>query len=142
MFRKTILDPMLSFININDIPNASNNACFIHFADDTTFSVSYINLETVHTKPCQETRHVSNRLKANKLKLNVNKTNIMLFQKRSLAHSLVPVSIDNIIVNRVQSTKFLGNVNVVDEHLNWNEHIFQVCTNLSKTCGILYRICH
>lgn len=41
-------------------------------------------------------------------------------------------------LNRVTSTIFLGVI--IDENLNWKRHIQSVCLNLSKTCGILYRI--
>ncbi len=41
-------------------------------------------------------------------------------------------------LNRVSSTKFLGVI--IDENLNWKKHIQSVCSNLSKSCGILLRI--
>ncbi len=41
-------------------------------------------------------------------------------------------------LNRVSSTKFLGVI--IDENFNWKKHIQSVRSNLSKTCGILFRI--
>ena len=41
-------------------------------------------------------------------------------------------------IERVQYTKFLGVY--IDDHLNWNQHIREVCLKLSRTCGILYKV--
>ena len=51
---------------------------------------------------------------------------------------LPPVLHDEERIERVQYTKFLGVV--IDEHLDWSQHIKEVCLKLSRTCGILYKI--
>ena len=48
--------------------------------------------------------------------LNVNKTYIMVFQKRSIKHNVQPVYLDDKIIQRIESIKFLGLE--VDENLN------------------------
>ena len=41
-------------------------------------------------------------------------------------------------MQRVNKTKFLGVI--VDQHLNWRDHIPMISQNISKLCGIIYRI--
>ena len=62
----------------------------------------------------------------------------MVFQNRFVVHNFSPVSMGNKVMKRVQSTKFLGVI--IDENLNWKEHISYIFLCPSKTCGILYRV--
>lgn len=79
-------------------------------------------------------------IESNKLKLNIKKTNYILFQKRSQKKTIPPVSIDGQLIKQVNYTKYLGVT--IDENLNWKEHIDQTCVKLSKLNGILYRVRH
>ena len=110
------------------------------YADDTSFIVTDNDLHVLHSKLSQELDHIDNWMKANKLKLNVNKTHVMLFQNRSLMYDLAPVRLGQEIVQRIHTTKFLGVL--IDDNLNWKQHIANLCTTLSKTAGIMYRIRH
>ena len=49
-----------------------------------------------------------------------------------------PLLLEGEAVKRVNSTKFLGVY--VDENLNWNCQINEICLKLSRICGVLYRI--
>lgn len=49
-----------------------------------------------------------------------------------------PVQINKKVIDRVRSTKFLSMV--IDDNLNWKDHISFVCLCLSKSCGILHRV--
>ena len=64
----------------------------------------------------------------NKLSLNISKTNYIVFGKVDK-----DVSIDEFILTRVCSTKFLGVQ--IDEGLKWKEHIKLVT---SKLIGVLF----
>ena len=59
----------------------------------------------------------------NKLSLNVSKTNFMLFSNRH-CHIDIKVTINNVHLKRVYTTKFLGIL--IDHKLNWKEHILNV----------------
>ena len=48
------------------------------------------------------------------------------------------LSINNIAINRVTETKFLGVI--IDDKLNWNAHIKHLTTKLRSCTGRLYRI--
>lgn len=119
----SILGPILFLVYINDIIN-SNNAYLTMYADDTSFIVSDQNLQNLHMKLSQTLEDINRWIEDNKLKLNVKKTHVMLFQNRSQTHNLHTLKLGNNVVQRVKSTKFLGVI--VDEHFNWNEHIASV----------------
>ena len=78
-------------------------------------------------------------LSVNKLSLNVDKTNFILFGNRKNIDN-VCITMNNSIITRVRATKFLGVI--IDEKLTWKDHISLVRSKLSKTVGILYRIRH
>jgi len=62
---------------------------------------------------------------------------------KHISTSTQEVNIENVIIPRVESTKFLG-VHV-DQHLKWNIHIKQnqqISKNISKNIGIIKRISH
>jgi len=71
--------------------------------------------------------------KANKLSLNLNKTNYIVFRSinKHISTSTQEVNIENVIIPRVESTKFLG-VHI-DQHLKWN---IQISKKISKNIGI------
>ena len=75
-------------------------------------------------------------IKANKLSLNIAKTNYILFHpKQKSTISNTTVMLDNVSVKRVEETKFLGVL--VDQHLSWKSHISYVAKKISKTIGII-----
>ena len=60
-------------------------------------------------------------LKVNKLTLNVDKTQCMLFTRKRCKTKL-NTKIKNSSITQVTKTKFLGII--IDEKLNWKDHIF------------------
>ena len=73
---------------------------------------------------------------ANRLSLNVTKTNYMFFWNRKLTVD-ISVKINKETINRINVTKFLGVM--MDDKLNWKNHICLVKSKLSKSCAIMYR---
>ena len=59
----------------------------------------------------------------------------MIFTSRNKCVSDVDIRINNVQIERVYSTKFLGVQ--VDAQLTWNRHIEYTCKSLSKCVGIL-----
>ena len=76
--------------------------------------------------------------KCNQLRLNVSKSNYIVFHNRSIKIDMPPVRLDGTELERVCCTKFLGVY--IDECINWNYHINLVTSKISKICGILYRV--
>jgi hypothetical protein len=109
---------------------------FILFADDTNLFCSDGNLDNLLVTANIELKKLCDWFSINRLSLNVLKTNYMLF-KKSKQVSNVELFMNNCKINRVHVTKFLGVM--MDENLNWKEHISYVKTKISKNIAVLYR---
>ncbi|XP_065639530.1 uncharacterized protein LOC136072288 [Hydra vulgaris] len=78
----SILGPLLFLIYINDFCNASLKLNSIIFADDTNLFLTNNHIKHLHTDMNIELNKV-NRFKANKLTLNVEKTNYTLIHNKN-----------------------------------------------------------
>ena len=117
----SILGPILFLLYINDIKNASKTLKFLLFADDTStllISKSIQELENVYNK---ELSHVIDWLNANKLTLNVEKSNLVLFRKTKKTLDTLNIKIKGEQIQEKEYTKYLGIL--IDNKLSWNHHI-------------------
>ena len=72
----SILAPILFLLFINDLPNISQNFKSILFADDTTLSFNHSNYTDLNTTCNVELKSFHKWTLANRLTLNVDKTNL------------------------------------------------------------------
>ena len=77
-------------------------------------------------------------MKANKLTLNAEKTHYMVFHRARIKQGYNKIIIRNTEISLVRSTKFLGVI--IDDKLNWKEHIQYIKNKISKSIGILYKV--
>lgn len=110
------------------------------YADDTTLLLRDRDINSMHTNITTELNKVKLWIHSNKLKINISKTKYILFQNRSLNHTIPPIILDGEYIEQVKHTKFLGVT--IDENLNWINHIDNINNKLSKATGILYRVRH
>lgn len=136
----SILGPLLFILYINDLPNVSPDLFFILFADDTNIFNSHSSIETLINHTNSELSKVADWFQLNKLTLNLDKTNFIIFRsyKKSLPNSYTNLCIMGTHITQVQSSKFLGVY--VDQHLSWKDPIFNISIKISKNLGILTRI--
>ena len=83
----------------------------------------------------REMVNISNWIICNKLSLNVEKTNFIVFSKKKLTEDLPPISVNGSHIERVNSIKFLGVI--IDDKLSWNNHINHIKNKVSKSIGML-----
>ena len=96
-------------------------------------------LTTLESRVNTEIQKISRWLKINKLSLNFKKTNyIILKSKQKLINDKLNIKIDNIEIEQVSVTKFLGII--INENLTWENHIKAVKNKISKSMGILEKI--
>ena len=136
----SILGPLLFLIYINDLPQASK---FLEslFADDTTFQASNNSLEDLEKYINDELKDAAQWFKDNQLTLHPKKTRYILFNSRgkSLDIKLEGVNIEQISHSSKETGfKFLGLI--VDESLNWKQHIDYLHNKLRKAYFSLCRI--
>jgi hypothetical protein len=129
----SILGPLLFLLYINDLPNASDLLPII-FADDTNVFYSANNVNGCINIINAEMMKLVTWIRCNKLSLNVDKTQYIVFSKKKSCDS-TPVSIDGKIINRVDSFKFLGVI--IDDKLSWRQHISYIRGKISRMLGIL-----
>ena len=123
----SILGPLLFLIFINDSPNCLSHSTPSFFADDTHISVSGENLAFTEPLVNKELNSLSNWLAANKLSLNITRTEFMLVGSRPRIAGLPrePIlKIGDTHIKRVSHSEILGVV--VDEDLSWHEHIGKI----------------
>ena len=143
----SVLGPLLFLIYINDIYNVSDKLEFYLFADDTNLLYADKNLKSLETTMNLELSKVCEWLTANKLSLNIKKTNFVIFhpyQKR-LNHEVTLKIYDNhthkqFSLERKDYIKYLGVL--IDNHLTWKYHISHVASKISRNIGIIARLRH
>lgn len=136
----SILGPLLYIIYMNDFVHSSKIFKKVLFADDTNLFLSHYNPIVLQSIANEEIEKVNLWLICNKLSLNIKKTNYIIFRSnknRKLIENIC-LTIDGQVINRVQSTKFLGIH--IDEHLNFRYHIDQLTSRLSKYSGLFFRL--
>ena len=138
----SVLGPLLFLLYINDMPLISSLISYILYADDTTGLYSSPSLDDLFSTVQTELNNLNNWFCSNKLRINVTKTNFVLFMTRqketstnlSAFHNL---QISSLNIDRKEQTKFLGLL--LDKNLNFQCHINHVCTKILKGIFALSR---
>ena len=135
----SVLGPLLFLLYINDIYNSSKELDFRLFADDTSILFADKNLDVIERLVNSQLEKVSEWLLANGLSLNVSKSNFLVISPKKVEKT-INISINNEKLRQENYTKYLGII--IDEKLNWKQHIKQVNIKISKGIGILYKLRH
>ena len=138
----TVLGPLLFLLYINDIENALTNSHIKLFADDSNLFIINKNLKELYLMANTELTKLSRWIIANKLYINYEKTNYMLFEPSSKTTDLDTnynkiISLHGHQIERVDVVKYLGLF--INEKLTWTEHINYLIDKVSSLSGILYR---
>jgi hypothetical protein len=134
----SILGPLLFLIYINDICNASEFLELVIFADDTNLFFSHNDLNYLNTIINSELDKLSIWLQTNKLTVNINKSNYIIFKPRQRRQLLdLNLEINKSSMNQVSEVVFLGVI--LDEHLSWKSHISHIARKISKSIGVIFK---
>ena len=96
-------------------------------------------LERLSKQVNKELSNLSNWLRANKLSLNVKKTELVIFRPRKLKmdHSF-KFKLDGKRLVPTHSVKYLGVL--IDEHLLWNKQVAQIKMRFNRAIGMLRKL--
>ena len=134
----SILGPLLFLIYINDICNVSTFIDLVLFADDTNMFFSHYDLNTLMSTVNSELNKLALWFHANKLTINIKKTNYILFGPRQRKQTLdLTLYVNDNIIRQVSETVYLGVV--LDEHLSWKPHVSHIASKISKSIGVIYK---
>ena len=126
---------------MNDLPHCVENADVTMYADDTSATTAIRDLSDITSQVIPDLIKISDWLKANRLNLNILKTEFMLIGTNwnlSKIGDLLALRISNHLIKRVHKAKYLGLV--IDDKLSWKEHIRYISTKIRRNIGIMKRI--
>ena len=134
----SILGPLFFLLYINDMINVSNTLFLILFADDSNAFIIGKNINHIIHQLNDELHKLTEWLVANRLTLNLKKTHYVIFSSaKNNKHIYDDLIINNKVIDRVVSTKFLGVI--IDAQLKFREHIAQIKGKIARGIGILCR---
>ena len=128
------LGPLFFLLFINDMKNCSELLKFIQFADDTTLLFSSSDIEQLNSILETEGNKVVMWLNANKLIINLSKTNCMLFSNKR-GEPQIRVKLNNTELEAPKQSTFLGVI--IDNKSSWKSHITHISNKISKSIAIL-----
>ena len=109
---------------------------YILFADDTNLLCCDRDLNELIRVINDGLEQLQTWFFVNRLIIIISKTNYLIFGNRRITADIC-VRINKEKINRENYTQFLGVV--IDDKLNWKNHILSIRSKLSKCCAIMYR---
>ena len=102
------------------------------FADDTSIFHSNKNYKKLEDEINTSLDNITNWLKANKLMINVKKSNLIVFKvgNSQSARETINIYIENQILEPKDTAKYLGVY--IDKRLSWDRHIEHIRSKLNR----------
>ena len=140
--QKTILGPLLFLLYISmicPIVCLTLRMC----ADHNHLTYSYSNIHSIQSSLNEDLLNINRWLIANKLTLNMTKTEFGLTGSRKKLNnlpSLPSLNINNVPIKHSQCSKSLGVL--IDENLTWENHVDALSKKIASGIGAIKRINH
>ena len=141
----SVLGPLLFLIYINDVQECSEKLKFFLFADDTNILYADKNLRSLELIVNQELCKLYDWLTANKLTLNIKKSNFVIFSPAQRKFTYQPKIMifdngqnKNVALECKEFIKYLGIL--IDSHLTWKHHIDHIAIKISQTIGLISKL--
>ena len=131
----SILGPLLFQIYLKDLTMVSSLFMPMLCADDNNLFCTNDKLDTLVSEINVELVNIHTWVKVNKLSLNIEKTNFMLFTPKGFSGNMNCINIAGHRIEEVRQTKFLGVI--LDDKLNWHAHCEFICGKMAKGIGII-----
>ena len=113
----------------------------IFFADDTSIYFDANELNHFQKVVNKELRKVRKWLEANRLALNISKTNYVIFHSNSKKiNDFIRIKLGRKAITRMNYIKYLGVL--IDSTLSLKPHVTELSKKLSRNCAIFFKIRH
>jgi len=134
----TIMGPLLFLIYINDVTSLSKLYEAILFADDTTLSFQNQHLLNLTNMVNAELIEFAEWSFSNRLSMNVEKNNYMMFTTRPVPDVPSPIILNGCHLIPADDVIFLGVT--IDSNLSFKIHISNVCSKVAKSIGVMHKM--
>lgn len=137
----SVLGPLLFLVYINDLNRSIMYSKTRHFADDTCLLYINNSLKQLKKHMNKDLQNLYNWLIANKISLNKDKTEVLLFRhpKKIINYNL-KLKLNGKILKFSNSVKYLGVY--LDPFLNWSYHVNSLAPKLTRASGMLSKVRH
>ena len=115
----SMMGPLLFLLYVNDLHKCSSELYFHLFAEDTNIFLQDQNLECLELKLNEELDKLNQWLQLNRLSLNIDKTNFVIFHPPQRKIPSFNLKISGTPVEQKTCVKYLGLI--IDCHLNWKK---------------------
>ena len=138
----SVLGPLLFLLYINDFHCSSELFDFHLFADDANLFYENKSLQILQNRINSELINVHTWLSANKLSLNIEKSNLIIFHppQKILQDFSFNLFLNNKQLKREYCIKYLGIL--IDSHLSWKPQVDFVVKKIRRSIGILSKLRH
>ena len=118
----SVLGPLPFLLYINDLNLAIKHRKVHHFADDTNLLYTNNSIKKLNKFLNKDFKNLTNWLNANKITLNFDKTEMIVFKptKKPLGYQL-KLNLNGKRLYQTSLVKYLGIK--IDQHLNWQDHV-------------------
>lgn len=134
----SVLGPLLFILYINGISNCLKHCNIKIFADDTLVYIIADKIEEATQKLNEDLNILFNKLCQNKLKLNVDKTKVMIITNKKVDRNNVNIYIGSTRLEIEKEIKYLGVI--IDDGLKFEANIDHVCKKIGKKVNVLSRL--
>ena len=135
----SILGPLLFIIYMNDLPDCLKHSKVILYADDSTLYITGDDKPLLYNNMKYDLERLVDWFRANKLSLNLNKTNCVLFRPNKINLENISdnytLKVGSEIIQEVSCVKFLGLI--LDQFLSWTQQIKAISDKLARSVYIL-----
>ena len=135
----SVLGPLLFLIYINDLHKAIQYCKVHHFADDTNLFHASMSVKNLNKLVNCVMKDLSKWLSANKISLNVEKTELVIFKSpRKVLLDGIKIKLSGKRLYPSNSVKYLGIK--LDKFLHWHDQVNSISVKLNRANALLLKI--